>query len=204
MAPGTGLSPELRSAIEQFITENKVVAFIKGTKQFPQCGFSNTVVQVCSSCGLRRGCRRQASPACLSLPLRVSTLRRLCFKPVLQILNSTSVPYVTVNVLEDELLRSGELWQKSGRAFQPCVTPCSVSDLIGNWWLFCAPQSRVVQGKPMCSADQQAQMHGEVQCVSLATTSWNLARSQSGALLPVLPAARRHEGVLAVAHLPPG
>lgn len=68
MAPGTGLSPELRSAIEQFITENKVVAFIKGTKQFPQCGFSNTVVQI---------------------------------------LNSTSVPYVTVNVLEDELLRSG-------------------------------------------------------------------------------------------------
>ncbi|KAL4448832.1 hypothetical protein ABPG77_007549 [Micractinium sp. CCAP 211/92] len=65
---GTGLSPELRSAIEQFITENKVVAFIKGTKQFPQCGFSNTVVQI---------------------------------------LNSTSVPYVTVNVLEDELLRSG-------------------------------------------------------------------------------------------------
>ncbi|KAL4422861.1 hypothetical protein ABPG75_009058 [Micractinium tetrahymenae] len=68
VAPGTGLSPELRSAIEQFISENKVVAFIKGTKQFPQCGFSNTVVQI---------------------------------------LNSTGVSYVTVNVLEDELLRGG-------------------------------------------------------------------------------------------------
>ncbi|PSC77058.1 Monothiol glutaredoxin-chloroplastic [Micractinium conductrix] len=66
--PGAGLSPELRLAIEQFITENKVVAFIKGTKQFPQCGFSNTVVQI---------------------------------------LNSTGVPYVTVNVLEDDLLRGG-------------------------------------------------------------------------------------------------
>jgi hypothetical protein len=43
---GTGVSPELKSAIETYINENKVVVFIKGTKQFPQCGFSNTVVQV--------------------------------------------------------------------------------------------------------------------------------------------------------------
>ncbi|KAI7837451.1 hypothetical protein COHA_008709 [Chlorella ohadii] len=57
-----------RAAIEEFITANKVVAFIKGTKQFPQCGFSNTVVQI---------------------------------------LNTMGVPYVTVNVLEDDLLRSG-------------------------------------------------------------------------------------------------
>lgn len=27
-----------RAAIEEFITANKVVAFIKGTKQFPQVG----------------------------------------------------------------------------------------------------------------------------------------------------------------------
>jgi monothiol glutaredoxin len=67
-SPGAGLSPELRSAIEEFISENKVVAFIKGTKQFPSCGFSNTVVQI---------------------------------------LNAMQVPYVTVNVLEDDLLRSG-------------------------------------------------------------------------------------------------
>jgi hypothetical protein len=43
---GSGLSPELKSALEKFIKENKIVLFIKGTKQFPQCGFSNTVVQV--------------------------------------------------------------------------------------------------------------------------------------------------------------
>ncbi len=41
-----GMAPELKAAIEEFITANKVVCFIKGTKQFPQCGFSNTVVQV--------------------------------------------------------------------------------------------------------------------------------------------------------------
>ena len=33
----------------QFITENRIVAFIKGTKQMPMCGFSNTVVQVSHS-----------------------------------------------------------------------------------------------------------------------------------------------------------
>ncbi|KAI3430558.1 hypothetical protein D9Q98_005151 [Chlorella vulgaris] len=67
-APGSTMSPELKSAIDAFITENNVVAFIKGTKQFPACGFSNTVVQI---------------------------------------LNTTAVPYVTVNVLEDDLLRTG-------------------------------------------------------------------------------------------------
>ncbi len=45
-AAGSGVSPELKAAIDKYITENKVVVFIKGTKQFPQCGFSNTVVQV--------------------------------------------------------------------------------------------------------------------------------------------------------------
>lgn len=45
-----------------------MVAFIKGTKEMPQCGFSNTVVQI---------------------------------------LNTTGVPYTTVNILENDMLRSG-------------------------------------------------------------------------------------------------
>ncbi|CAL8464006.1 g3541 [Coccomyxa elongata] len=63
-----GLSPELREALEKFINSHKVVLFMKGTKQFPQCGFSNTCVQI---------------------------------------LNTLNVPYETVNILEDERLRSG-------------------------------------------------------------------------------------------------
>ena len=43
---GTGLSPELKASIDELVSAHKVVAFIKGTKQFPQCGFSNTVVQI--------------------------------------------------------------------------------------------------------------------------------------------------------------
>ena len=43
---GLGLSPELHAAIDKFIAENKIVLFMKGNRMFPQCGFSNTCVQV--------------------------------------------------------------------------------------------------------------------------------------------------------------
>lgn len=66
--PGQGLSPELRSAIDTFISENKIVLFMKGTREMPLCGFSNTVIQI---------------------------------------LNTMNAPYVTVNILEDDLLRNG-------------------------------------------------------------------------------------------------
>ena len=45
-----GLQPELKSAIDKFIASNKVVPFMKGNKQFPQCGFSNTCVQASTVC----------------------------------------------------------------------------------------------------------------------------------------------------------
>lgn len=44
--PGAGMSPELKQSIDELITRNKIVVFMKGTKFFPQCGFSNTVVQI--------------------------------------------------------------------------------------------------------------------------------------------------------------
>lgn len=43
--PGMGLSEELKLAIDKYVSDNKVVLFMKGNKQFPQCGFSNTCVQ---------------------------------------------------------------------------------------------------------------------------------------------------------------
>eukprot|EP01018_Ginkgo_biloba_P017513 Gb_08372 [translate_table: standard] len=43
------LTPELKETLDKFITSNKVVLFMKGTKDFPQCGFSNTVVQILNS-----------------------------------------------------------------------------------------------------------------------------------------------------------
>lgn len=62
------LSPELKTTLDKVVTSNKVVLFMKGTKEFPQCGFSNNVVQI---------------------------------------LNSLNVPFETINILENEILRQG-------------------------------------------------------------------------------------------------
>lgn len=45
----TALTPELKSTLDKVVTSHKVVLFMKGTKDFPQCGFSNTVVQILKS-----------------------------------------------------------------------------------------------------------------------------------------------------------
>ena len=57
---GGGLKPELRAAIDKFVNENKVVLFMKGTKQFPQ---------------VRVGCVRSAARAALTVPACVSRTR---------------------------------------------------------------------------------------------------------------------------------
>lgn len=40
------LSPELKEQIEKTTKENDIVLFMKGSKDFPQCGFSARVTQV--------------------------------------------------------------------------------------------------------------------------------------------------------------
>lgn len=40
------MDDQLRQRIQQTIDSNKIVLFMKGTKSFPQCGFSATVVEV--------------------------------------------------------------------------------------------------------------------------------------------------------------
>jgi monothiol glutaredoxin len=40
------MSEDLRTRLEGLIRSHKVVLFMKGTRQFPACGFSNTVVQI--------------------------------------------------------------------------------------------------------------------------------------------------------------
>jgi monothiol glutaredoxin len=41
-----------RDEIEQFIKSNNVVLFMKGTPQFPQCGFSQRAVAILRSSGV--------------------------------------------------------------------------------------------------------------------------------------------------------
>src|SRR5437762_12108519 len=40
------LDPQIRQKIDQLVTSDAVVLFMKGTKSFPQCGFSASVVNI--------------------------------------------------------------------------------------------------------------------------------------------------------------
>ena len=40
------MSNDIRTRIEDLVQKNKVVLFMKGTRQIPACGFSNAVVQI--------------------------------------------------------------------------------------------------------------------------------------------------------------
>lgn len=60
---------DVQSWIKQTVTDNQVVLFMKGTAQFPQCGFSGRAVQILKACGVEN--------------------------------------LVTINVLEDPLVRQG-------------------------------------------------------------------------------------------------
>lgn len=43
---------DTQEAIKQQVTNNPVVLYMKGSPQFPQCGFSNTAVQILKACGV--------------------------------------------------------------------------------------------------------------------------------------------------------
>jgi monothiol glutaredoxin len=46
------MTNSIDNIIQDFITNNDVVLFMKGTSQFPQCGFSATVVAILNKVGV--------------------------------------------------------------------------------------------------------------------------------------------------------
>ncbi|MFZ6774073.1 Grx4 family monothiol glutaredoxin [Undibacterium sp. SXout7W] len=44
---------DVQSWIKETVSQNPVVLFMKGTAQFPQCGFSGRAVQVLKACGVQ-------------------------------------------------------------------------------------------------------------------------------------------------------
>ncbi|XP_051177029.1 monothiol glutaredoxin-S7, chloroplastic [Lolium perenne] len=46
---GGAAGPDMRETLDKVVGAHKVVLFMKGTKDFPQCGFSHTVVQILRS-----------------------------------------------------------------------------------------------------------------------------------------------------------
>jgi len=45
---------DIQEQIRQTVTSHPVVLFMKGTPQFPQCGFSATAVQILKTCGITK------------------------------------------------------------------------------------------------------------------------------------------------------
>jgi monothiol glutaredoxin len=43
----------IHDAIQEQVTSHPVVLYMKGTPQFPQCGFSATVAEILNRCGVR-------------------------------------------------------------------------------------------------------------------------------------------------------
>lgn len=43
---------DTQQRIKQIVNENPVVLFMKGTAQFPMCGFSGRAIQVLKACGV--------------------------------------------------------------------------------------------------------------------------------------------------------
>lgn len=44
---------DVQAWIKETVTQHPVVLFMKGTAQFPQCGFSGRAVQILNTCGVQ-------------------------------------------------------------------------------------------------------------------------------------------------------
>lgn len=44
---------DAKEFVHNTVTENPLVLFMKGTAQFPQCGFSGRAVQILKACGVK-------------------------------------------------------------------------------------------------------------------------------------------------------
>ncbi|PWF22224.1 Grx4 family monothiol glutaredoxin [Corticimicrobacter populi] len=45
---------EIQDFIRKTVTDHPVVLFMKGTAQFPQCGFSGRAIQILKACGVKQ------------------------------------------------------------------------------------------------------------------------------------------------------
>jgi monothiol glutaredoxin len=44
---------DVQKRIDDLVTQNRVVLFMKGTAQFPMCGFSGRAIQILNACGVQ-------------------------------------------------------------------------------------------------------------------------------------------------------
>ena len=50
--PSSSAADDVQQRIDQFVKSRRVVLFMKGTPQFPMCGFSGRAIQILKACGV--------------------------------------------------------------------------------------------------------------------------------------------------------
>jgi monothiol glutaredoxin len=94
--------------IRQLVTENPVVLFMKGTKQFPTCGFSGRAVQVLKACNVDF-----VDVNVLAEPDTVPELREYADWPTIPVLYVRG-EFIGGCDIMTEMYQAGELQQKLG------------------------------------------------------------------------------------------
>jgi glutaredoxin-related protein len=121
------MSPEFRQQMDTLVNSHRVLVFMKGTKQFPQCGFSNTVVQVRAGAGVRLQRCPIAPAAGATHTLLLSP--RPPSPP--QILRAMDAPFETVNVLENDRVRTG--MKEYSQVQQPVAPGRGLAGAASEW-----------------------------------------------------------------------
>jgi monothiol glutaredoxin len=53
LRPPEAMSQDVQQRIDEIVKSHPVVLFMKGTAQFPMCGFSGRAIQVLKACGVK-------------------------------------------------------------------------------------------------------------------------------------------------------
>ncbi|KAJ1445968.1 hypothetical protein M885DRAFT_278515 [Pelagophyceae sp. CCMP2097] len=95
------MNPATRARIDGMVKGSNVMLFMKGTKVFPQCGFSNMAIQILNAIG---------ADSIKPSPLEFRTLQ-LCEDACLLVIDPLDMAigqdFETFDILSDESVRSG-------------------------------------------------------------------------------------------------
>lgn len=101
-----------KTTIQQLVTENPVVLFMKGTQTFPQCGFSGRAVQILKACNVDF-----VDVNVLAEPDTVPELRDYADWPTIPVLYIRG-EFIGGCDIATEMYQAGELQEKLGDLMQ--------------------------------------------------------------------------------------
>ncbi len=97
---------DAKEKIHQTVTQNPIVLYMKGTQQFPQCGFSAKAAQILKACGVKF-----IDVNVLADPAVVPALREYADWPTIPVLYIKG-EFIGGCDIMTEMYQAGELQQK--------------------------------------------------------------------------------------------